>query len=133
MNREFYTKARILFVLNQCPICRVWLQFIGDLNVNLPIEKQIEVIEVSDYYDWGIINNPKLSAFKKFLTHSYPVLFFDGMRMDMSATRDELEAFIRTLVIEEAKIKYHLSYLTKPDCTIKKFAIFGERLECTNI
>ena len=130
MDKEFYKNDRTLLVLKNCPHCRVWLTFIGTLNAKLPLNKQIDVVEITNYYDYGIFDNPKISAYKKYLTHSYPILFFEGVRLDSNASREELEAFARSLVHEDLQIQEYNKFLFTKNCTFKKIPILGKRLVC---
>lgn len=130
MDKEFYKNDRTLFILNNCQYCREYLRFIGILNSKLPLSKQIDVVEVSDYYDWNITLHPKISAYKKFLTGSFPVLFFEGIRLDSNGSFEELSAFMYTLVGEELEVPHYNKFLFKKDCHYEKLPVFGRRLVC---
>jgi len=95
MDREFFMKARVLFVIDGCDHCRIWKTFIEKFNMNLPINKRIIMLDCSRYHDFGIIEHPLIRAYRKHLG-SYPTLFFEGQKVEGTNTSIELLAFMRS-------------------------------------
>jgi hypothetical protein len=135
MDKKFFKNDRTLFYLNMCPVCREWMRFLGILNTKLPLNKQIDFIEVSNYYDFGIIDNPKISVYKKYFNNSFPIFFYEGRKLDESASEDELKAFVNTLIYRD--ILYHefldkelSKFIFTKECEFKRFG-FRKRLVCS--
>lgn len=135
MKRDFYSSIRVLFILNSCSHCREYAKFIETLNMKLPMDKKIKVVNVTNYYDFGIIDDPLIMVFKKYLEGGFPVLFFDSMRLDGSRNVEELKRFMYTLVFDELIIRdrndyEYVKYMYNKNCKFVDKRIFGGNLVC---
>jgi hypothetical protein len=128
--KSLYGESRLLFTIESCPFCNVWKQFIERINMKLPLDKRINLIDCTRYYDFGIVENPLILRFNKYIGGSFPTLFFDGFKINSTSTRLEVETFMRTLVLNEFIIKEENPYLFAKNCDIIKHGIFQEKLQC---
>lgn len=122
MNSEYFMKARIVFVIQNCVKCSIWKSFIEKYNSKIPIEKRIQVIDVTKYHDFGIIENPLIRIFHKFLFKDkgyadYPIMFFEGERIEGASTRLEMEAWLKTKLFNDFIINEHSEkYMLNEEC-----------------
>jgi thiol-disulfide isomerase/thioredoxin len=127
-----YLNARILFIIDKCPHCRFYKEFIERVNLKLPFDKRIRIVDCTRYYEFGIIDNPLIIKYNKYVKGSFPVLFYRGFRLDGGNSREELEAFINTLVYNDFKLEEKNNFLFDKECQIVKKGIFKNRLICNN-
>jgi hypothetical protein len=122
MKSKFLINQRILFSIVGCPKCREYARFIEEINFNLPSEKRIKVVDCTNYYDFGIIEDPLIGIFRRikkrdgspFLDGNFPKLVFDGGYMEGAVEKEQLKAFINALVHEEFIIEKDIPYLFYP-------------------
>ncbi|HJX49871.1 MAG TPA: hypothetical protein VJ438_00230, partial [Candidatus Nanoarchaeia archaeon] len=88
--RKMFMKARILFVLDNCHFCARWKEFIERINIELPIEKRIKVIDMTIYERLGVSTNPLIKLFYKYIPDKYPSLFFEGVILTGANSRVEV-------------------------------------------
>ena len=110
MNRSLFLNARVLFIREGCPHCRLWLEFIERINTNLPINKRIQVIDCAPYDYYGIITHPLIRKYKDYFD-SYPTLFLGHEKRSGSHTRVEIESFIKSRLINEFIFPYDMSII----------------------
>lgn len=101
---NFFRKARILFVEDNCTYCAIWKSFIERINMQVKIDKGIRVIDVTKFERFDICENPLLKVFEKYI-ENYPTLFFDGMRIDGANSREEAEAYILSALRNDFIVK----------------------------
>ena len=133
-NKEIFTPSFlrdiILFVVDSCKYCRLYREFVGKMNMNLPLDKQIEVIDCSDYYDYGIIRDPRIRKYAKYFDGNFPVFVFHGYRLDGANTRVELESFLKALFLPHFILEVENEGLFVKDCEWIKNKVFGRTLVC---
>ncbi|MDP2337939.1 MAG: hypothetical protein Q8N05_16135 [Bacteroidota bacterium] len=131
MDYETLNKCRILFVVDRCPHCRIYKDFIERYNVLVPITKRIKVIDCTNFHDFKMVNdNPLIKVFQKYLNGSYPVLFFEGFRIDGATSRTEAEIVIRTLMEDDFEIPVHNPYTFNENCKWVKGRKIGDKISC---
>lgn len=127
---ELLSKARVLFTIDDCYYCNQYKQFVERLNINLPFDKRINVRTVTQYYDYNISDDFLFLAFKDFIKGSFPVLFFEGTRIDGSNTRIEAEAWLRARLHDDFIVKEENPYMFNKECRIIKKGWFRTKLQC---
>ena len=98
--------SRILFTIDNCQHCNIYKQFIQKININLNFDKQIDVVDCTKYYEFGIVTDPRIKLFSKHIGGSYPILFFEGRKLSGAQTRAETEARILAMCIGSFKKRY---------------------------
>ena len=138
-NHELFSKARILFKIRSCGYCRLYDEFIETINAKLPIGKRITIIDCTDYHDFKIITDSRIPIFEKYIEGSYPCLFIDGIRIQGSNSREELEAFVKSLLSEDFIINEDLVIEVEDkdypiqfnqDCHYEKKGFFRRHIVC---
>lgn len=94
---------RYLLIKRGCPFCRKYLGIVEKLNSRIPIEKSINVIDVTDWEDFGILTDARIL---KIPYKGTPYLFIDGVDVPNSpTTRKYIEGFLNALLDENGDIK----------------------------
>ena len=129
MINPLLSKGRFLFVVNNCPYCLVWKEFIDRINLELAFDKMIRVIDCSEYYEFGI-SNSIIKLFDKYVQGQFPVLFVDGIRKDGTHTVIEAEAWLRAFLHDDFEMKKYNPYMWNKDCKIIKKGLLRNKLLC---
>lgn len=87
-------KARVLFVRNGCPHCRLYKKFIHFMNSKIKLSKRIEVVDCTNYDLYGIEDNPLISLYKEEL-EAYPTLFFGTSKIEGANSIIELKTWLK--------------------------------------
>ena len=125
--QQIYRKERILFIVESCPMCLNWKKFIERLNSQISIKKRIKVIDATMLQDHGIYDHPMLKIFDKHIM-TYPVLFFEGMRIDGANTRAEAEAYVRSALRNDFIVPQTNSFIFDRECKYLKKRLFGKKV-----
>lgn len=136
--REIFLNSRILFVVEHCPYCKIWKQFVERINISLKIEKRISVIDCTAYHEYGIVEDERILLFMQYINGSYPVLFIDGRRKDGTNSRTEAEAWLRSKLFDDFEIPQKNKWLAKiksyerfeKECEIIQRGIFKKKIIC---
>ncbi len=123
-------KGRFLFVVNGCPHCTVWKTFIDRVNSELKLEKQIRIIDCTEYHDFGIIKDPVIRLFRKYIQGSYPVIFFENRRKDGTNTRVEAEAWLRARVHDDFNEPRYNEHMFNKECRYGARGLLKRRIIC---
>lgn len=126
--KEFMIKARILFVIDGCSRCQKWKEFIEALNLEVPIEKRVKVINATNYNSLGIIDYPVIKLFDKYMEGNYPFLFFEGVLLNGANSREEAEAFIRGALHNDFIIKRNNHFLFNNECKYVEKGLFRKKI-----
>jgi hypothetical protein len=116
--RNVYMKARVVFVIQGCPRCAKYKEFVERFNLELPINKRIRVVDATNFNSLGIVDNPLIDLFDKYIPDSFPVLFLDGMRISYANSREEAEAFVRGYLHKEFIIPRENQYMFNKKCKV---------------
>jgi thiol-disulfide isomerase/thioredoxin len=99
--RELLLNSRLLFTVDFCHYCRMYLGVIERINANLPVNKRIELINCSYYHDYGIVTDPRIPIFLKYYEGSYPTLFINGHCLRGANSSEEIVAWLKSRLKEE--------------------------------
>lgn len=124
------SQGRILFVVNQCKNCSIWKSFIERINVELKFDKRIQVIDCTEYHDFGITTNPIIRLFAPYIGGEYPVLFMDFVRKDGTNTRVEAEAWLRSMLHEDFLEPRYNEFMFNKECQYGKRGILRKKIIC---
>ncbi len=69
---------RLIAVRRGCATCREWIGIVNRINMRLPYERRIEVIDNYLWEELRISLFPILDRFDESLFNSYPLVFIDG-------------------------------------------------------
>lgn len=108
--------GRFLFTVNGCSMCAIWKAVIDSFNMELKVEKQIVVINCSEYYDFGISPTPVFDLFKPYIQGHYPMLFLEGAFKYGAGTTDEVLDWISSRLDKDFIFRKHNKYLHNKDC-----------------
>lgn len=132
-------KARILFVVDGCPKCRIWKSFIHRGNTEVSISKRVDVQDWTLCMDFGIKNCIYL-LYKKYVSEenggvNFPILVFDGtIHFCFKFTRGQAEKVLNTLFHKDFIIPQENKHLFNKVCTYERKGLFkGRGLVCQNI
>ena len=129
--RELLLKSRLLFTINDCEHCKLYLRFIQRINAKLPLDKRITVINCSNYHDYDIIDDRRIPIFINYYGGSYPTLFINGGIIKGANSQAELEAWIKARLEYDFVLEEDLEDLTfNKQCKYVKNKWFGRHLEC---
>ena len=128
--RDLFMNARVLFTISNCGHCHQYHKFIERLNLNLPYDKRIKIVDATNYYEFNIDDDFLLKAFRNHIGGAFPVLFFEGTRIDGSNTRTETEAWLRARLHDDFIIKEPNPYIYSKDCEFIKSGRFKKKLVC---
>lgn len=123
-------KGRFLFIVDECSRCAVWKSFIDKLNSELEFEKRIQIIDCSEFYEFGIIRNPIFKLFNRYIAGEFPVIFLDGIRKDGTNSVAEADAWLRAMLHDDFIIPQYNAYLWNKDCSFGDRGIFKRRIIC---
>ena len=98
--KEIYLNSRILIIEKGCGFCRVWKHFIERENLKLKPEKRITIIDGTLMAQHGILDNPLLKVFDKFI-EGFPTLFIEGKKIGLANSKEEAIAFLRSYLYDD--------------------------------
>lgn len=67
--------TRFLLVKFKCPNCREFIKAIKLINLRLPVDRRIEIIDFFAWEDYGVELEPIMKKFKEELEEGYPICF----------------------------------------------------------
>ena len=95
---------RFLLVRSGCPHCREFLKAINTINIKLPFDKKIKIIDCANWENYGLILEPIMEKFEKDgLKEGYPLCFIDGIIIEPS-NKDVLKVYINKLLEEDLQV-----------------------------
>lgn len=94
MINPLLTKGRFLFIVSGCSMCAIWKVFIDEFNMELKVDKQINVIDCTDFYSFGVEVDPVFNLFKKYIQGHFPMLFIEGSFKYGTTTVAEAKAWL---------------------------------------
>lgn len=122
--RNFMLNSRILFVIDGCEHCAKWKSVVDRINIEVPVNKRIRVIDCTSYNLLGITNNPLIRLFDQYLS-GYPSLFYNKAHLEGANSKEEVEAFIRSALHDDFIVPRYNGLLFNLKCKFKK-TIFGK-------
>ena len=97
---QIYENARVMVIEKGCSHCRLWKHFIERENLKLKPEKRITIIDGTLMAQHGILDNPLLKVFDKFI-EGFPTLFIEGKKIGMANSKEEAIAFLRSYLYDD--------------------------------
>jgi hypothetical protein len=94
------------------------------------LDKQIQIIDCTKFHDYGITEHPLIRVYKKYIQGTYPVMFFDGIKIEGANAKFEIEEYLRVLLQDDYIVKENNPFQFRKDCEYKKMPYQGERLVC---
>jgi len=122
--------ARVLFVTDQCDYCMKYKKCIDKINSELKLDKRIEIVDCTNFHTFGIVDNPKIRLFYKYIQGSYPILFFMNSRKDGSNSVTEVEAWLRARLDDDFIYPMNNRYMWNKNCQFIKGGIFKRKIIC---
>lgn len=130
MIHPLLNKGRFLFVVDGCLRCQIYKDFIDRFNSKLKFGKRIQIIDCTEYYNFGIIRSPIMRLFEPYVQGSFPVIFIEGRRKDGTNTVIEAEAWLNSRLYEDFEEPHINPYMWNKNCDIKKRGILKNKLIC---
>jgi len=94
-------KTRFLLVRRGCPICRMFIKEINMINLVLPPDKKIEIIDCYRWEEFGI-KIPLMEKLEKDgLSEGFPFFYIDGVVVDVPPTREQLRIILKNFLKDE--------------------------------
>lgn len=129
---EILRKARVLFVIDFCDNCNIWKKFVERINSELKYNNRIKVINSTFYNEYGRPTHSLHTIFDSYID-AFPILFFEGARLDGTHTRIEAEAWLRSRVHNDFLVKRNNQFLFEKKCKYRDRGFFKRRiLECSD-
>lgn len=96
-----------IMVRRNCPNCREWLRAVNKINLKLPLNKQIKVIDCWEQEELGINDTGLMKKFDRegFGEEGYPFVYLDGMIVE-PASSIQLEKFLESFLKKEFLFKF---------------------------
>lgn len=131
MIHPLLTKGRFLFVVEGCSMCAIWKQCIDEVNLNLPVEKQIVVIDATDRYEQdGFNRDARMELFAKFINGNFPMLFIDGGQKYGASSIREVKSWLLARLRRDAITRYSVPGIQQKECSIIKTGKLKGRVIC---
>ncbi len=99
-------ETRILMTRRSCPYCRQMIRVINKINLKLPVDKRIQIIDCWEHEEFGLNNLPIINKLESSgLKEGYPFLFIDGCVIDNATTQEQMEILLNTFLNDDFIIK----------------------------
>lgn len=130
--REILKKSRVLFTKEGCQYCRVYSFFIESMNMKLPIEKRVKVVNCDSFDNYGVPSNFLIPIFSPYFD-GYPTLFIDGHKLSGSNTIYEVESWLYSYLTDEFITEEDNLYDFNKRCEFipKKYFFSKRRVVCS--
>jgi len=93
---------RFLVVRKGCPFCRQMLKVISKINLKLPLDKRIQIIDAWEWEQFGLDNQMILKKMNKIgLDDGFPFLYMEGVIIEPSPTTEQLRILLETYLNDE--------------------------------
>lgn len=90
--------VRVLLTRTGCMGCNEFMKVLPSINLRLPIEGRIRVINCFEFEEWAIKNHPILD---RITFRDYPVLYLDGILIEGVAWAEQIKIFLESYFKEE--------------------------------
>jgi hypothetical protein len=105
--------------------------------LNLPLEKQIKIVNCTKYYEHGLMEDPLIRIFmnvkvegEPVINGSFPKLIFEGLVLEGAKSEEEMQQIIKTLVHKDLIIKEQNDLMFTKECRFEKRRLIGKFLRC---
>lgn len=92
--------VRVLLIQQGCPACLEYLRVLPKINLRLPIEKKIKIIDCFEWEQFGIKPHPIMNKFGNDF-QDYPLLYLDGVLITGASWVDQLKIFLEKYLEED--------------------------------
>jgi len=86
--------TRVLLVESSCPGCKEYLKVIPKINLRLPIEKRIKIIDCFEWEQFGFKSHPIMDNFDRDDFQDYPLLYLNGILITGVLWAEQLKIFL---------------------------------------
>jgi len=93
--------TRILLVEQGCTGCREYLRVVPKINLRLPIDKQIKIIDCSEWEQFRFKSHPIMDKFSDEDFQDYPLLYLNGILITGIAWAEQLKIFLEKYLEED--------------------------------
>jgi len=95
-------KTRLLLTRKGCPFCRQMVSVINKLNLDLPLDKRIKIIDAWEWEEFGVDNLPILKKLNKDgLAEGFPFLIIDGVIIEPAPGKEQLNILLKTFLKDD--------------------------------
>jgi len=122
--------GRFLFIVDDCVNCMIYKKFIDRVNAELRFDKRVEIINCTNYHNFGIIENPIIRLFKDYVNNEYPVLFINGRRKDGTNTRIEAETWLRARLHNDFEEPRYNGFMFNKQCEYVSKGLLRKKILC---
>ncbi len=93
--------TRVLLIQRGCNGCLEYLKILPQINLRLPLDKKIKVIDCFEWEDFKIKTHPIMDKFKKQDFKDYPMLYLDKILITGVAWAEQLKHFLEKYLKED--------------------------------
>ena len=100
-------KSRFLLMKRGCDVCHISVKVVSQLNLRLPIENRIRIINCHNHEEFNVMDVPLLEVFSKMkykdkpIFEGYPFLYIDGIWIDVAPSSKYLKTLLTSMLEEE--------------------------------
>jgi len=91
---------RLIAIRRGCEMCREWIGIVNRINMRLPRQKRIEIIDNYLWEELRISLYPILDRFDESLFNSYPLVYLDG-RIVTDGIKEVIKPYLNGFFKEE--------------------------------
>lgn len=93
--------TRVLLVESSCPGCKEYLKVIPKINLRLPIDKRIKIIDCFEWEQFGFKSHPIMDNFDRDDFQDYPLLYLNGILITGVLWAEQLKIFLEKYLEED--------------------------------
>ena len=94
--------TRLLIIRRMCPYCRRMIEVVSKINLRLPIDKKIHIIDCYEYEEFDLENLPIMKKLEKDgLSEGFPFLYIDGICLENAPTPKQMEILLQTFLKQD--------------------------------
>lgn len=93
--------SRFLLTEAGCPFCRDATSVITRINLRLPADKRINIIDCTNWEQFGIMDKPIMKKLEKEGFNYYPFLYLEGQIIEPAPTPEMLKKVIEVSLKED--------------------------------
>ncbi len=93
--------TRVLLIQQGCPGCLEYLRVVPKINLRLPKEKKIKIIDCFEWEEFGFKSHPIMDKFSDEDFQDYPLLYLNGILITGVVWAEQLKIFLETYLKED--------------------------------
>jgi len=93
--------TRVLLVESGCPGCKEYLRVIPKINLRLPIDKRIKIVDCFEWEQFGFKSHPIMDNFDRDDFQDYPLLYLNGILITGVLWAEQLKIFLEKYLEED--------------------------------